>query len=119
MKSLDTFEQVVDKFENFVSGMSGAAKLPNSYDTGDEEIMEYGEYPDRDAGVSQPGELTEMSAEGGTAPSSYFSSGYRTARRPNHMGVDYAIATGTPISVIQPGEYPVQVGLMVMGMVFK
>ena len=95
------FNESVTKFEDFVSGVGAA--MGSSYGD-DEVILEYGDYPDRDAGEFQPGTMPDLQAEGGIVPSGKMNSGYRTSSRPNHMGTDYAMPEGTPISVIQPGK---------------
>lgn len=95
------FNESVTKFEDFVSGIGVA--MGSSYGD-DEVILEYGDYPDRDTGDFQTGAMPELQAEGGIVPSGKMNSGYRTSSRPNHMGTDYAMPEGTPISVIQPGK---------------
>lgn len=96
------FNEAVTKFEDFASGI--ASTMGSTYDDGEEDILEYGEYPERDPGDFQSGTMPELEAEGGVQPSSKMNSGYRTNERPNHMGTDYAMPLGTPISVIQPGK---------------
>jgi murein DD-endopeptidase MepM/ murein hydrolase activator NlpD len=98
---INRFSIAVLSFENFVRGVSG---MMGSEYTDGETIQEYGDYPDRDSGNFEPGQLPELEAEGGILPSGKMNSGYRTSRRPNHMGTDYAMPTGTPISVIIPGK---------------
>jgi murein DD-endopeptidase MepM/ murein hydrolase activator NlpD len=99
---LTRFSQSVDKFENFI--MSGIGAMMGASYSDDEIIQEYGDYPDRDTGGFEGGELPDLEAEGGILPSGKMNSGYRTSRRPDHMGTDYAMPEGTPISVIQPGK---------------
>jgi murein DD-endopeptidase MepM/ murein hydrolase activator NlpD len=99
---LTRFSQSVDKFENFI--MSGIGAMMGASYRDDEIIQEYGDYPDRDTGGFEGGELPDLEAEGGILPSGKMNSGYRTSRRPDHMGTDYAMPEGTPISVIQPGK---------------
>jgi murein DD-endopeptidase MepM/ murein hydrolase activator NlpD len=100
---LKKFDDAVSKFESFIYGV-GSAIMGSAKSQDDEVIQEYGEYPDRDSGDFQSGELPDLLAEGGILPSGKMNSGYRTSRRPDHMGTDYAMPEGTPISVIQPGR---------------
>lgn len=47
-----------------------------------------------------------MISEGGVSPENYIYSGFKTARRPEHMGIDISggpFSMGKPFSVIQPG----------------
>jgi len=47
-----------------------------------------------------------MTAEGGTKASPYIYSGYRTSRRPDHIGIDISGGpwqSGVPISIVKPG----------------
>lgn len=97
---LTKFNDAVSRFEGFVTNIGSIMGSPQEVD---DEIMEYGEYPEREAGDFQSGDMPDMMAEGGILPSGKMNSGYRTSRRPNHNGTDYAMPTGTPISVIQPG----------------
>lgn len=97
---LSKFNDAVSRFEGFVTNIGS---IMGSAYSGDEEIQEYGEYPERESGDFQEGVMPDITAEGGILPSGKMNSGYRTSRRPNHMGTDYAMPTGTPISVIQPG----------------
>ena len=99
---LNRFDASVSKFENFI--MSGVGNMMGAPSGNDEIIQEYGKYPDRDTGGFEGGELPDLEAEGGISPSGKMTSGYRTSERPDHMGTDYPMPEGTPISVIQPGK---------------
>jgi hypothetical protein len=67
--------------------------------------LDYGLDPDTIPDSPElPGELPDMTAEGGQLPSRYTSSGYGWRWGRLHSGVDYAITEGTPVSVIQPGQ---------------
>ena len=93
-ESVDNFEKFANQTFRSVITAAGAEDIP----------MDYGvKEPTIDAPVL-PGEMQDMKAEGGQLPSKYTSSpyGYRWGRL--HSGVDYAINTGTPVSVIQPGK---------------
>lgn len=68
-------------------------------------MLDYGLDPDTIPDSPElPGELPDMTAEGGQLPSRYTSSGYGWRWGRLHSGVDYAITEGTPVSVIQPGQ---------------
>lgn len=101
------FDQVVSNFEKFAytsfAGMMNAAAAA----TGQEQILEYGDYGERDNNQNTiDGDFQDMEAAGGTIPSSSPITGKYGESRPGHMhaGVDYAPRKGTPISVIQPGR---------------
>jgi murein DD-endopeptidase MepM/ murein hydrolase activator NlpD len=93
-ESVENFEKFANQTFRSVMTAAGAEDMP----------MDYGiKEPSIDAPVL-PGEMQDMKAEGGQLPSKYTSSpyGYRWGRL--HSGVDYAINSGTPVSVIQPGK---------------
>ena len=104
--SISKFEQSVGKFEEFInksfaSMVNAAAAAAGS----DEMMLDYGLDPDTIPDSPElPGELPDMTAEGGQLPSRYTSSGYGWRWGQLHSGVDYAITEGTPVSVIQPGQ---------------
>ena len=104
--SISKFEQSVGKFEEFInksfaSMVNAAAAAAGS----DEMMLDYGLDPDTIPDSPElPGELPDMTAEGGQMPSRYTSSGYGWRWGRLHSGVDYAITEGTPVSVIQPGQ---------------
>ena len=104
--SISKFEQSVGKFEEFInksfaSMVNAAAAAAGS----DEMMLDYGLDPDAIPDSPElPGELPDMTAEGGQLPSRYTSSGYGWRWGRLHSGVDYAITEGTPVSVIQPGQ---------------
>ena len=100
------FDESVGKFENFVyksfaSMVNAAASAAGS----NEMMLDYGLDPDTIPDAPEiPGELPDMTAEGGQMPSKYTSSPYGWRWGKLHTGVDYAITEGTPVSVIQPGQ---------------
>jgi len=104
--TIKLFDSSVSKFEDFVyksfaSMVNGAAAASGS----DEKLMDYGLDPDSppDSPIL-PGELQDMTAEGGQLPSKYTSSPYGWRWGKLHSGVDYATTEGTPVSAIQPGQ---------------
>ena len=103
---INRFSDSVGKFENFVyksfaSMVNAAASAAGS----DEMMLDYGLDPDAIPDAPEiPGELPDMTAEGGQMPSKYTSSPYGWRWGRIHSGVDYAITEGTPVSVIQPGQ---------------
>lgn len=94
-ESVESFEKFANQTFRSVMVAAGAEEMPMDYGVDDKTI------PDA---PTLPGELQDMKAEGGQLPSKYMSSpyGYRWGRL--HAGVDYAINSGTPVSVIQPGK---------------
>ena len=104
--SISKFEQSVGKFEEFInksfaSMVNAAAAAAGS----DEMMMDYGLDPDTIPDSPElPGELPEMTAEGGDIPSRVVSSPYGPRWGRLHTGVDYPRPDGTPVSVIQPGQ---------------
>ena len=104
--SITKFEQSVGKFEEFInksfaSMVNAAAAAAGS----DEMMMDYGLDPDTIPDSPElPGELPEMTAEGGDIPSRVVSSPYGPRWGRLHTGVDYPRPDGTPVSVIQPGQ---------------
>ena len=94
-ESVDNFEKFANKTFRSVMTAAGAEDMPMDYG------IDEGAVPDSPV---LPGELQDMKAEGGQLPSKYTSSpyGYRWGKL--HSGVDYAINTGTPVSLIQPGK---------------
>ena len=93
-ESVENFEKFANQTFRSVMTAAGAEDMP----------MDYGiKEPSIDAPIL-PGEMQDMKAEGGQLPSKYTSSpyGYRWGKL--HSGVDYAINSGTPVSVIQPGK---------------
>ena len=103
--SISKFEQSVGKFEEFInksfaSVVNAAAAAAGS----DEMMLDYGLDPDAIPDSPEiPGELPEMTAEGGDIPSRVVSSSYGFRWGIMHSGVDYPRPDGTPVSVIQPG----------------
>ena len=103
--SISKFEQSVGKFEEFInksfaSVVNAAAAAAGS----DEMMLDYGLDPDAIPDSPEiPGELPEMTAEGGDIPSRVVSSPYGWRWGRMHTGVDYPRPDGTPVSVIQPG----------------
>ena len=103
--SISKFEQSVGKFEEFInksfaSMVNAAAAAAGS----DEMMLDYGLDPDAIPDSPEiPGELPEMTAEGGDIPSRVVSSPYGWRWGRMHTGVDYPRPDGTPVSVIQPG----------------
>jgi murein DD-endopeptidase MepM/ murein hydrolase activator NlpD len=103
--SISKFEQSVGKFEEFInksfaSMVNAAASAAGS----DEMMLDYGLDPDAIPDSPElPGELPEMTAEGGDIPSRVVSSSYGMRWGRPHNGVDYPRPDGTPVSVIQPG----------------
>ena len=103
--SISKFEQSVGKFEEFInksfaSMVNAAASAAGS----DEMMLDYGLDPDAIPDSPElPGELPEMTAEGGDIPSRVVSSPYGWRWGRTHTGVDYPRPDGTPVSVIQPG----------------
>ena len=104
---VDKFSGAVSKFEQGVaSGLFGTVSNAGM-GSSQEGTTEYGEYGNRNETPSQtPGEMQDLNATGGTAPSSNPITGKYGDQRPGHIhaGVDYAPPAGTPISVIQPGS---------------
>lgn len=100
------FDESVGKFENFVYKSFGNVINAAASAAGSEEMMmDYGLDPDSVPDAPEiPGELPEMTAEGGQIPSKYTSSAYGWRWGRLHSGVDYATTEGTPVSVIQPGQ---------------
>lgn len=104
--TIKLFDSSVSKFEDFVyksfaSMINGAASAAGS----DEMLMDYGLDPDSPPDApTLPGELQDMTAEGGQLPSKYTSSPYGWRWGKLHSGVDYATTEGTPVSAIQPGK---------------
>jgi len=104
--SISKFEQSVGKFEEFInksfaSMVNAAASAAGS----DEMMLDYGLDPDSVPDAPEiPGELPEMTAEGGDIPSRVVSSSYGMRWGRPHTGVDYPRPDGTPVSVIQPGQ---------------
>jgi murein DD-endopeptidase MepM/ murein hydrolase activator NlpD len=105
--SITKFDQSVKKFEDFIyksfaSVVNAAAGAAGS----DQMMMDYGLDPDAIPDAQElPGELQDVTAEGGRLPSSSVitsSYGWRWGRM--HKGVDYGENSGTPISIIQPGQ---------------
>lgn len=93
-ESVENFEKFANQTFRSVMTAAGAEDMP----------MDYGiKEPSIDAPVL-PGEMQDMKAEGGQLPSKYTSSPYGMRWGRLHSGVDYAIANGTPVSVIQPGK---------------
>lgn len=101
--TLDKFNEVVFKFEKFAYSTARSAAAAVGVES--EMPLEYGVDPEAipDAPVL-PGELPDMTAEGGQLPSKFLSSPYGMRWGKMHTGVDYATTSGTPISVIQPGQ---------------
>ena len=103
--SISKFEQSVGKFEEFInksfaSVVNAAAAAAGS----DEMMLDYGLDPDAIPDSPElPGDLPEMTAEGGDIPSRVVSSSYGFRWGIMHSGVDYPRPDGTPVSVIQPG----------------
>jgi murein DD-endopeptidase MepM/ murein hydrolase activator NlpD len=104
--SITKFDQSVGKFEEFInksfaSMVNAAAAAAGS----DEMMLDYGLDPDTIPDSPElPGELPEMTAEGGDIPSRVVSSPYGRRWGRTHTGVDYPRPDGTPVSVIQPGQ---------------
>jgi len=104
--SISKFEQSVGKFEEFInksfaSMVNAAASAAGS----DEMMLDYGLDPDVVPNTPElPGQLQEMTAEGGDLPSRQVSSPYGWRWGKLHTGVDYPRPEGTPVSVIQPGQ---------------
>lgn len=110
---LDKFESVVIKFERSVLlGTFGSTDSSN--DTQSKEmggkVLENDDYGDRDtSGSTLQGTMQDLEASGGSLPSSKLGSKYGMRFHPilrrnkMHMGNDYPMPTGTPVSVIQPG----------------
>ena len=102
---INRFSDSVGKFENFVyksfaNVMNAAASTAGS----DQMMMDYGLDPDAIPDSPElPGDLPEMTAEGGDIPSRVVSSSYGMRWGRPHNGVDYPRPDGTPVSVIQPG----------------
>lgn len=102
---INRFSDSVGKFENFVyksfaSMVNAAASAAGS----DEMMLDYGLDPDAIPDSPElPGDLPEMTAEGGDIPSRVVSSSYGMRWGRPHNGVDYPRPDGTPVSVIQPG----------------
>lgn len=103
---INRFSDSVGKFENFVyktfgNVINAAASAAGS----DEMMLDYGLDPDAIPDAPElPGELPEMTAEGGDIPSRVVSSPYGWRWGRIHHGVDYPRPDGTPVSVIQPGQ---------------
>lgn len=104
--SITKFDESVKKFEEFVyksfaSVLNAAAGAAGSKDM----MMDYGLDPDAvPTSPELPGELQDVTAEGGRLPSSsVIMSGYGRRWGRMHKGVDYGENPGTPISIIQPG----------------
>lgn len=104
---ISKFDESVSKFEkiiytSFASVINAVASATGS----DEMMMDYGLDPNEiPSSPELPGELPEMTAEGGELPSSKpISSPYGMRWGRLHSGVDYPRRTGTPVSVIQPGQ---------------
>jgi murein DD-endopeptidase MepM/ murein hydrolase activator NlpD len=115
-----TFPQVLDKFESVVIQFERSVSLgtfgptESSDDTQaqkmDDEVLENDDYGDRDtSGSTLQGTMQDLEASGGSLPSSKLGSKYGMRFHPilrrnkMHMGNDYPMPTGTPVSVIQPG----------------
>lgn len=99
-RSVDTFSSMVDKFGTFF-GISSDMGPP--YEKKGDGELEYANEEERDLGKEMPGDFQELTAEGGILPSTTLYSTYGWRKGRHHAGNDYAIGTGTPISVIQPG----------------
>lgn len=117
-----TFPQVLDKFDSVVSQFERASSLgtfgptESSYDDESQEemdgdVFENDDYGDRDtSGSNLEGNMQELESSGGSLPSSKLGSKYGMRFHPilrrnkMHMGNDYPMPTGTPISVVQPGR---------------
>jgi murein DD-endopeptidase MepM/ murein hydrolase activator NlpD len=110
---LDKFESVVIQFERSVLlGTFGSTNSSNDAQSKemDGEVLENDDYGDRDtSGSTLQGTMQDLEASGGSLPSSKLGSKYGMRFHPilrrnkMHMGNDYPMPTGTPVSVIQPG----------------
>lgn len=103
---ISKFDESVSNFENFVyKSFAGVINAAAGATGSDEMLLDYGLDPESvpDA-PTLPGEIQEVTAEGGQLPSKYFSSPYGPRWGKLHSGVDYATTEGTPVSVIQPGK---------------
>ena len=110
---LDKFDSVVIQFERSVSlGTFGSTSSSDDAQSKemDGEVLENDDYSDRDtSGSPLKGTMQDLEASGGSLPSSKLGSKYGMRFHPilrrnkMHMGNDYPMPTGTPISVIQPG----------------
>lgn len=110
---LDKFESVVVQFERSVSlGTFGPTEssLDSESQGFDSEVMENDQYGDRDISASSiEGSMQDLEASGGSLPSSKLTSRYGMRKHPilgynkMHMGNDYPMPVGTPVSVVQPG----------------
>lgn len=92
-KTLNSYEKVVNKFEefskSFVGGMGLMGEQTGSIETGNR-------------GINTGENLEDLEAEGGETPGRPYSRyGPRWGRM--HQGNDYAKPVGTPISIVQPG----------------
>lgn len=104
---VNKFDISVSKFEDFIyksfAGMVNAASVA----TGSDEVMlDYGlDESSLPQSQEMPGELQDMTAEGGRLPSkSIITSEYGWRWRRLHAGIDFGEDGGMPISVIQPGQ---------------
>lgn len=99
--AVNTFSSMIDKFASFFGISSDMG--PPSGEKDEEELEHYVDEGERDPGKEMPGDFQELTAEGGILPSTTLYSKYGWRGNRQHAGNDYAIGTGTPVSVIQPG----------------
>lgn len=103
---ISKFDSSVSKFEEFVYTSFASMINAAATATGEKEMMmDYALDPEVVPDTpSIPGQMEEMTAEGGELPSRNVSSPYGWRWGRLHAGVDYPRPLGTPVSVIQPGQ---------------
>lgn len=98
----DTFNKVNESFSQFLTFFRSHEKR-NIRPTGDNPPGGNGADPDdpSPSGTPTPGSLSAILPFG--APQ--FTSGYRTVNRPNHMGLDFGVDAGSPVTASQDGTF--------------
>jgi murein DD-endopeptidase MepM/ murein hydrolase activator NlpD len=102
--TLDKFEKIIGNFERAsVGGFLGPSDLETDSTEYDEEEMSEGPLPDSPNTNPNSGDLGNYEVSGGNLPSTKRGSRFGPRGGRNHNGIDYLVASGTPISVVQPG----------------